>query len=97
MLRRLNDLDRDILADLQAQIRRHANLRQTELTAVIGVVRAGDLEGMDDRVRHIWWVELAFLLDADVDIEEGFAVAWEPTGLNGDGPSRDGPLCTVMR
>lgn len=85
MLRRLNDLDRDILTDLQTQIRRHANLRQTELTAVVGIVRAGDLEGIHDGVRHVRRIALALLLNAYVDIEQGFAVAWEPTRLDRDG------------
>lgn len=47
-------------------------------------------------MRHVGWAELAFLLDADVDVEEGFAMAWKPTGLDGDGPSRDGPLGAVL-
>lgn len=81
MLCDLNDLQRDVLSDLQTQIRWHTNLWYAPSTGILVVGRGRELEGPYDGMRVVWWCCLAFLLDANVDVKEGFAVSGKPPRL----------------
>lgn len=91
MLCGLNHLDGGIITSLDTDIRGQGNLRQTEGTGVGVVGRAGDLEGRNNRVAHI----LRNRAETKVDIDQSSLVAREPTRLDRNGASLDGPLGTV--
>lgn len=91
MLRGLNHLDSGIVTSLDTDVRGQGNLRQTEGTGVGVVGRAGNLEGRDDRVAHI----LRDRAETNVDIDQGSLMAREPTRLDRNGASLNGPLGTV--
>lgn len=91
MLCGLNHLDSGIVTSLDTDVRGQGNLRQTEGTGVGVVGRAGDLEGRDDRVAHI----LRDRAETNVDIDQGSLMAREPTRLDRNGASLNGPLGTV--
>lgn len=95
MLRDFNDLQRDVVADLQAQVRGHADLRDAEGARVHVVGWPDDLEGVHDRVRHVGGRDVAGAVDADVDVDKGEAVAGEPAGLDVQTAAVDGPLGAV--
>ena len=93
MFRRLHDLNGRQVARLDADVGRQRHLRQTDSSRV-GVVRGtGDLEGGNDRVAHV----LGDFAEANVDIEQGRRVAWEPARLDSDGTATDGPVGAILR
>lgn len=95
MLRCLNHLDRNVVSDVEGQVRWQWHLRQAECPVVGDVVGADDLEGWHHNVRHVWWRDLARSVDADVDVEECVVVALEPAWLDGEGTAFDWPECSV--
>lgn len=82
MLRGLDHLQRDVLPDLQAQVRWHAYLWNAELAGVLKVVRSYELKWRNDRMRHVRRRDLTRVVDTDVDVEECQTVPWEPTRLD---------------
>lgn len=93
MFRRFHDLNGRHVTGLDTDIGRQRHLRQTDSSRV-GVVRGtGDLEGGNDRVAHV----LGDLAEANVDIEQGRRVAWEPARLESDGAATDGPVGAILR
>ena len=91
MLRKLNNLQRDVLAHLQAHIGGHADLWYTPLARVVIIARACDLEGRYDRMRHIRRGQRSHLLYADVDVDLGFGMPWEPSWLYRERTAGYGP------
>lgn len=91
MHRRLDDLDRCVVAHIHRQVGGHPHLRQAEGSGV-GLCRGtDDLEGWHHNVGHVWWD----CAEAEVHVEEGFAMAGEPAGLQGHGAASCGPFCAV--
>ena len=79
MLRRLDNLDGRIIANLWLVARRERDLRETECTVVLLVRGPCDLEDGNHGVREIEWL----VAEAHIDVEHGLSVTWEPSGLNG--------------
>ena len=82
MLRKLDNLNSRVVADLRRVVCGQRYLWQAELAWVFQVVGAHELERRHDGVRHVLGRGLAGLVDANVDVEHGEAVAWEPAGLD---------------
>lgn len=95
MLRRLNHLDGDIIPHCQRKVRRHPYLRQAELSAILAVVWASDLEGRNYRVGVVRRCGFPLFRDANIDVEESFRMSWEPTRLYRYRTSTIWPLCSV--
>lgn len=93
MLGGLDQLDRGVVTRADGDIGRQGHLGQTHGTGVRVVCRADDQEGRDDGVAHIG----GDLAEADIDVDQGSGVAWEPARLEGDSTTADGPLGSVGR
>lgn len=93
MLGGLDQLNCGIVARADGDIGRQGHLGQTHGTGVRVIGRADDLEGWDNRVAHV----VGDFTEAEVDIDQGSGVAWEPARLEGDSTTADGPLGTVGR
>lgn len=91
--RRLNNLDRRIIARLNCRIYRQRHLWQTERSRVRIPARPHDLECRNHRVGHVDGDGAV----AEIDIEEGSGVALKPAGLDGDGAAANGPERAILR
>jgi len=93
VLCRFNNLDCRIVANLGGVVCGQRYLGQAELAAVLLVRRADNLENGQHGVR----VVQGLVAVAHVDVEQGKCMAGEPSGLDGDCATPNGPLCTVAR
>lgn len=95
----LDDLDSSVVADLEVGcVDGQGHLRETEGSRIEVSRWTGDLENGDHRVAHIEGVGAGpFSLVSHVDVEEGGGVALEPTRLDRDRSSFQGPLGSVLR
>lgn len=93
MLGRLNQLDCGVVTRADGDIGRQRHLWQTHSPGVRIVGRADDEEGRDDGVAHIF----RDFAEAEIDVDQGSGMAWEPARLEGDSTAADGPLSSVGR
>lgn len=101
MLGRLDHLDGDVHALMQADVGGHGHLRNADVCTRIGdIVGAGDLERLDDIVRIVLWdivanfgvVEIG---QADVDVNEGNLMTLKPAWLEVESSALEGPVSAV--
>lgn len=86
MNRRLDDLNRRIIAYLHARIYWKRNLRQTERSGIWVLAGTNDLEDWNHREGHVGWTGVwSVCTKAEIHVEECCGVALEPAGLEGDG------------
>ena len=71
VLCRLDDLNGDVLANLQAGVCRQWYLRQAEGAVVCNIGWADDLKRRYYIVAHVWRSKVPWSLDADVDVYKG--------------------------
>ena len=81
VLRRLNNLNGDVLSYLQAGICWKRYLRQTNGTIVELVVWSDDLKRRNDIVTHVGRCQITWPLNTDVDVDEGHRMTREPSRL----------------
>ena len=93
MDRRLDDLDRRVVADLDRRINGEGDLRETECSWIRVLGRADELDAVEHRIRHVGWDGA----EPEIDVDVGGGVALEPAGLEGDGAAFDGPFRAVGR
>ncbi len=93
MFRRFYDLNGRHITGLDTDIGRQRHLGQTDSSWVRVVRGTGDLEGRNDGVAHVF----GDLAEANVDIDQGRRVAWEPARLESDGAATDGPVGAILR
>jgi hypothetical protein len=91
--RRLNNLDRRLVAHVHRRVRRQRHLRQAERARVRIPRRPDDLEGGHHVEGHVE----GGLAEAQVDVDEGACVALEPAGLDCYGAAFQGPFGAVLR
>lgn len=77
MLGSLDNLDGRMVADIHRDVRWQRDLRQTDGARVGVIRRADDLERLDHGMAHV----RGHGSEADVDVDEGLFVAWEPARL----------------
>jgi hypothetical protein len=85
MLRRLNDLNRCIVADTRRVVRRQWHLRKTKGAVVLHVRGPYDGVAVVERLVAV----------AHVEVELGKGMAGEPAGLDRDGTAFEGPFGAV--
>jgi len=92
----LDDLDGGIVTDVHGGVGREGDLRQAEGAGVGSVAGTVDLEDGHHGEGHVGGTAVrAVGAEAEVDVEEGGAVALEPAGLEGEGAAEEGPGCAV--
>lgn len=87
----LNNLDGRVVAHIGLVASGQRNLWQAERTAVVEVRWPRELEHRVHRVRHV----LRLGANAEVDVDECREMAIEPTRLEGNRASVDGPLRSI--
>lgn len=87
----LNDLDGSVVACFNADVGREWNLGEAKGAWVRGNGWTGYLEGRNHGQTHVEGSST----HAQVDVDERSLVSWEPSGLEGDGASIDGPFRPV--
>jgi len=92
MLRKLDNLNSRVVADLRRVVCGQRYLWQAELAWVLLVRRSLNLEHWQHRMR----VVQRLIAVAHVDVEHGKRMAREPSRLNRDGATLQRPLCAVL-
>lgn len=91
MLSSLNDLDGDVVTNAEVQTCWHGYSRQADLALIRVVRRANDLEWWYNWMRHVWCSQVAWTIDADVDVDQCVLVTREPARLEADSTTRHWP------
>lgn len=91
MLCGLHDLDRRIVANVDADVGRKRHLRETKLAAILFVRRAVDLEDGNHDMAHVQGLRP----QTQVDVHERGRVAGEPAWLYANCSAADRPFGSV--
>ena len=91
MQRRLDDLDRCVIANIHRLVDGKWQLRQTESAFVRIDAGTDQLEVWDERVRHVE----RLVTEAHVDVDVGCWVVCEPAWLEGDGTACYRPVGAI--
>ena len=74
----LNDLNGDVVANVEGNVRYEWYLRQAEHGARVGSVDgSSDLEGWDNGERHVGRIHFSWTVDTDVDVDVRCLVSFE--------------------
>jgi hypothetical protein len=96
MKRRLHDLNRRIIPDIDRRVRREGHLWEAESARVRVLVGPDDLEYAGHGEGHVGGTAAGTVgAEAEIDVEEGGGMALEPAGLYGDGAAFEGPQGAV--
>ena len=96
MLRGLNNLNSDVVADFEAHICWHPHLWKAELPAVYAVIWPANLEGMHNWMRIVRGRCAALWCDTDVHIEEGLLMSCKPSWLYRKCAAAHRPFCAIL-